>query len=141
MSRRILILVFCLLTSEFVIAQHFESHIWKDRLIVMLADSPENKSLKKQYQELVEDKIGLKERKLILYLITPSSKSCTFNQVNCISDKASYKALKRFNTNFEIILIGLDGGKKIHRKSPLASQELFNRIDAMPMRAQELKKN
>ncbi len=135
------LLIFFLICSQLSLAQDFETHIWKNRLVVMLVDTPENKTFKKQYQELVRSEKGLKERKLILYLITPSTELCGLNQVNCISDKAAYKALKKFKSDFEVMLIGLDGGTKIHRKLPLTSQELFNRIDAMPMRAQELRKN
>lgn len=40
--------------------------------------------------------------------------------------------------NFEIILIGLDGGIKIQQTKILTKEHLFNTIDAMPMRKNEM---
>jgi hypothetical protein len=40
---------------------------------------------------------------------------------------------------FEIILIGKDGGVKLRSKTPISLEELFSLIDAMPMRRQEMR--
>jgi hypothetical protein len=43
--------------------------------------------------------------------------------------------------NFEVFLIGLDGGIKIKQTKPITLEELYQKIDAMPMRRSELRKN
>ena len=40
---------------------------------------------------------------------------------------------------FRVILIGLDGGIKIEKVKAISKEELFQKIDAMPMRIREIK--
>ena len=40
--------------------------------------------------------------------------------------------------DFEVILIGLDGGIKLQQTEVLKKEALFNIVDAMPMRRNEL---
>mgnify|MGYP000892552319 CR=1 FL=1 len=40
--------------------------------------------------------------------------------------------------NFEVILIGLDGGIKLRQTEVLTKEDLFNIVYAMPMRRSEL---
>ena len=42
------------------------------------------------------------------------------------------------DSGFEILLIGLDGGVKLRQDEVIDTETLFARIDAMPMRRQEL---
>ncbi len=130
----------CIITTQLSFGQDFSSHIWEDRVLVILTDSPENQTFKKQYERLLLNQDGLKERKLVLYLVTPSGKNSDLPQLNLVSNTQQYTRHKKFKNNFEIILIGLDGGKKLHQNELLLPQKLFDRIDAMPMRAQELRK-
>ena len=39
---------------------------------------------------------------------------------------------------FEVVLIGLDGGVKLRKESPLSKEDLYAIIDGMPMRRAEL---
>ena len=40
---------------------------------------------------------------------------------------------------FSIVLIGKDGGEKLRRHTPLAPEEFFALVDAMPMRRAEMR--
>ena len=40
---------------------------------------------------------------------------------------------------FAAILIGRDGGEKLRASEPISAQELFGKIDEMPMRRRELR--
>jgi hypothetical protein len=40
---------------------------------------------------------------------------------------------------FSVVLIGKDGGEKLRRSTPLAPEELFAIVDAMPMRQAEVR--
>ena len=47
---------------------------------------------------------------------------------------------KRFNfDNFNLILIGKDGGVKYNNNEPVKINKIFEIIDKMPMRMQEIK--
>lgn len=41
--------------------------------------------------------------------------------------------------HFEAVLVGKDGGEKLHSATPITAERLFETIDAMPMRRQELR--
>ncbi len=40
---------------------------------------------------------------------------------------------------FTLVLIGRDGGEKFRSEDPVSAEKLFERIDAMPMRQQEMR--
>ena len=58
-----------------------------------------------------------------------------------ISSKQWYIEFKKTKKPIEIILIGLDGGVKLHQTKLLNLEKLFTLIDGMPMRKAEIKKN
>jgi hypothetical protein len=55
-----------------------------------------------------------------------------------VSESFSRKIINAEN-DFEIILIGLDGSIKLKQTELLLTKDLFNIIDAMPIRKSELK--
>ena len=49
---------------------------------------------------------------------------------------------KRYNVNqgeFAVILVGKDGGIKLNRQNETRLEEIFDLIDAMPMRREEIR--
>ncbi len=47
-------------------SQNLEKHQWKERVMLIVADNPENLNLAKQLEELRSDIEGLNERKLVV---------------------------------------------------------------------------
>jgi hypothetical protein len=43
--------------------------------------------------------------------------------------------------SFVVVLVGRDGGEKFRSEDPVSAQELFDRIDAMPMRRREMRES
>ncbi|OHX63799.1 hypothetical protein NH26_24710 [Flammeovirga pacifica] len=43
--------------------------------------------------------------------------------------------------DFEVVLIGLDGGVKLRQSTILSKKALYDKIDSMPMRRAELQEN
>jgi hypothetical protein len=41
--------------------------------------------------------------------------------------------------SFVVVLVGRDGGEKFRSEEPVSAQELFDRIDTMPMRRREMR--
>ena len=85
----------------------------------------------------------LKVRKFVLYKITGDDfelidfANGELNDSGKIARKSIGKILYD-KEKFEVILIGLDGGIKLRQAEFLTKEALFNIVDAMPMRRNEL---
>lgn len=119
--------------------QHIEKHKWKQRVLLILTDDKSNNFYKKQLTELNKDTKGIKERKLIIYHITPSAYTVGLTNIQWENSTKLYKNYKKTKASFEIILIGLDSGVKLRQTKLVTNGDLYNFIDAMPMRRNEQK--
>ncbi|WP_378176020.1 DUF4174 domain-containing protein [Aquimarina sp. SS2-1] len=120
-------------------SQNIDKHQWKDRLLLVIADSDQNAKLIQQLQEFEKNKEQLKERKLIIYQITPTSYREGLGKNEITKSNNLYKKYNSSKKNFKIILIGLDGGIKMESFDFVSSNKVYDKIDQMPMRKQELK--
>lgn len=126
-----------------ICAQHLDQHQWKNRIIVVKAKNNENTNLKNQLSQFQNHKKELLDRKLVLYQVIDNNYSFTnfrtepkaFSLISNHKDGDIFKMDK----DFEVILIGLDGGIKLRQHKLLSLKELFNTIDAMPMRQNEIR--
>ena len=142
MKYLIAVLLFSVLLMNNSSAQSLKKHQWKNRLILILVKQPANDVLKKQVKSFRAAKAGMNERKLMVYQITPEKYGVGFKEsINWQRSDELFKTYKREKSDFEIILIGLDGGIKLRQNEFLSTDDLFALIDGMPMRRAELKKN
>ncbi len=118
-------------------AQAPSSYQWKNRLLLILVNDLSEEVYIKQLAELNSHKKGLEERKLIVYQIQPDRYAVGLADHSWQHSKRLYKKYKKTKAPFEIILVGLDGGNKLQKTKFLGCNELFNTIDAMPMRRLE----
>ena len=118
-------------------AQDPSSFQWKNRLLLILVNDLSEEVYIKQLAELNAHKKGLEERKLLVYLIQPNRYTVGLADHRWQQSKRLYQKYKKTKGPFEIILVGLDGGNKLHKTKFLGYKELFNTIDAMPMRRLE----
>ncbi len=87
--------------------------------------------LQKQLMEFEKNESGMKERDI---------KVLTFKQSS--ENEGQFKKWKvKESDTFTFILIGRDGGEKYRSGSFVSHQDLFGKIDAMPMRRSEAGKN
>ncbi len=138
MKKLILILIFLL--SITITAQNLSNYKLKNRLVLVLTPSIENPKYQKQIEKLQNHLEGLEERKIKVFQITPNQYSEDFTD-NWKNKTLLYQTYKNDNPEFETILIGLDGGEKLHLEKPISAQQLFSVIDKMPMRKAEMRKN
>jgi hypothetical protein len=133
--------LFCIGSNLF--AQNFDlkNYVWRKRILLIFAPNAENELYKRQ---ILATKTGIKdfqERDLIVISIFNQSGFDEKNQSIYIDKVAilrrRYKVLEN---EFRAILIGKDGGDKASNIQPFKNQQLFNMIDAMPMRQDEVKK-
>ena len=119
--------------------QSLSDYKWKNRLVVFTGDiSEENSQIINAYKESVKE---LKERKLVFLQITEKTVSEMIPHVRRLSvNTESYDFLKEDHSNASVFLIGLDGGIKRATNILFKPEELFQIIDAMPMRASEIRR-
>ena len=120
-------------------SQVLQSHKWQDRLILILSIDTNVGLYQDQINELKKDENGLIERRLKVYKITPTEYSLGLNDNNFVESDILYKEFKKNDTQFEVFLIGLDGGIKLSKTGLLTIDELFVKIDGMTMRRKEIR--
>jgi hypothetical protein len=132
-----LIAMLVLLGTSISFAQDLEQHEWKDRVLIVTSNTTQ--FIDWQIDLFRKNQKGLKERKLIVYKVTPTQYAKGIDSKDWIDDTNFYSKIKRTQKDFEVILIGLDGGVKLRETHLVPLQKLFPLIDGMPMRRQELK--
>jgi hypothetical protein len=122
-------------------AQNFESHQWKNRLLLVLSKDGNSEIFRKQLEALNSDKSGLAERKLLIYKILPENQKTPNKDSTWIYNSELYNYYSKKEETFKVILIGLDGGIKKTQNSIVNLEDLYATIDGMPMRRSEIKSN
>ncbi|TVQ02283.1 MAG: DUF4174 domain-containing protein [Balneolaceae bacterium] len=120
---------------------NLEDYRWNNRLVLVFANSQDSESYLQQIEELYLDKVGLHERDVIVFSMFRNGISSF--EGKSISQESSEKITATYNpdqSDFRFILIGKDGGEKLRQDEIVSSQKLFDRIDSMPMRRQELRR-
>ena len=126
--------------------QDLSVHKWKERILVVKSNEADNEVLQKQLEQFKGAEAGLKERKLVLYVIRDSEYdfvdyTADLNREDGQLKEGAIQRLFKSSKDFEVLLIGLDGGVKLRQTEILTREELFRTIDAMPMRRSERKNN
>ena len=117
-------------------------HQWKNRVLIVSASSPTNVGYKRQDQLLTKGKKGMKERDLIIYRLyedhwlDPENELLPEDQANAI-----FKEYNIPKGTFSVLLIGKDGGVKMRKVDIVSTREVFQLIDSMPMRQEEMRRS
>ena len=124
-------------------AQNLEKHTWKNRILVIKTSDSASAIYQEQIKEFRDAAEELKVRKFVFYKITGDHFELMdfTNPASNESGKITGKPVGMTLTekeNFEVILIGLDGGIKLQQTDLLRKEALFSIVDAMPMRRSEL---
>lgn len=120
-------------------AQDLSSHQWKDRLLVILTNGQSSDLYLDQMNILNKDIDGLEERKLIIYSVLPERYKKGIHSEKWIKSTKLFDRFKQNGKDFEVILIGLDGGIKLRQSEKISTEKLFGTIDSMPMRRNEIR--
>lgn len=122
--------------------QNLSSYQWKNRLVILVDYSKNQQFSKQQVAILAKDKAGLKDRKLkILQFTKDQFKVGLAEKNNWQKGQLPNKIDRAIDQNalFQVFLIGLDGGIKMHRTEVVSLNDIFGLIDTMPMRQSELR--
>jgi len=101
----------------------------KSRKIIVFARDANDADLKRQFSMLAKAKVGLSDRDVVLQEVIG-----THSQSEEIHRKFG------FASGFHVLLFGRDGQIADSSDHPWLPQKLFQIIDAMPMRQQEMRK-
>ena len=125
-------------------AQDLKEHRWKNRILVVKTKSLSSKNYQQQLEEFTNSSEALAERKMIMYTIVRYTyyKKDFSKKMPDKPGKTTQKTLEKFtpNEDFEVILIGLDGGIKLRQTKVLTKKELLDKVDSMPMRSSEMRR-
>ena len=108
------------------------------RPLLLFAANPDDPSLLAQMTKLKDAAAGLHERDVLLIAIPFNTPSPTETSLTTAD---ATEARRRFHippTDFTVILLGKDGGEKLRSSKPVPFDKLRDKIDAMPMRRQEM---
>lgn len=143
MMKIILTFIGCLLFL-YAYGQNLDNHKWKDRILIVKAETEASIKYQNQIKELRNSPAAFKERKLVIYQVI--GKKYELIDYDNQETKMYGEVSNQMNLNilnkkipFEIILIGLDGGIKLRKSDMIRKEELFSIIDSMPMRSSELR--
>ncbi|WP_298246775.1 DUF4174 domain-containing protein [uncultured Christiangramia sp.] len=134
----LIILIFYGMTSK---AQDLQQYQWQNRIIVLYANETELDLLTMQLELLTEEPNELLERKLLVIqahkdrykIIFPENSEWVSSTL-----KDELNIIKK--TEFEVFLLGLDGGIKLRQQEIVQTEKLFSLIDGMPMRKAEVRR-
>ena len=99
-------------------------YLWKNRIILTFADDEDHPDLIKLKVEMKENKCEILNRDLLHFHFNNDGKT---GNLTTKSDRS-----------FRILLIGKDGGIKYESKRSVSLIQLFELIDSMPMRQDEM---
>lgn len=128
-----------LYSSISLYAQDFDSHLWKHRVLIINSDVLNPNEFEKQLESFRKNRKELNERKLIIYQIKNNKYKLGLGKDEHWKPfKAAFINQWKEFKQAGVTLIGLDGSVKLQFKNSITLKELFDTIDAMPMRRYEL---
>ena len=99
-------------------------YLWKNRIILTFADDEDHPDLIKLKAEMKENECEILNRDLLHFHYNYEGKTGNQTTMN--------------DQYFRILLIGKDGGIKYESKRSVSLNHLFELIDSMPMRQDEM---
>jgi hypothetical protein len=108
-------------------AAPLESYRWKARPVIVFG-SEQSGAFRQQLDIFNRASPGFRERDMVIVTV---------------AERGGRQELRRaYNVapgEFEVLLVGKDGGVKLRSRDVVSPQELFRLVDAMPMRRQEMR--
>ena len=117
-----------------------KSYQWKKRLLLVFAPAENSPAYQKQMQLFQAQQAAFYERDLLLVEIFTEGRSRASGKALDKADVAKVRSRFQSPQDFRVILVGKDSTVKRTDSKPIEAKVIFNEIDAMPMRQQEMRK-
>ena len=116
-------------------------YAWTNRPVLVFASSPDEPTYRDQHQRFEDAQDGLHDREIVLYRVFDEGES--LGPEGPISSAEARQLRERFGPDgaFTVVLVGKDTTEKLRQRDVLSTQELFETIDAMPMRQREMRES
>ncbi len=120
-------------------ARTLADYRWRNRVLVIAAPR-DGYALVAQLDAFSGREDGLAERDLVVIQVSDGDAVPLFGDDAAPGADSLGEAFDLDpDTEFTLVLVGKDGGEKLRAGEPVAADDLFALIDAMPMRAREIK--
>ncbi|BDI15130.1 hypothetical protein ANSO36C_09320 [Nostoc cf. commune SO-36] len=117
---------------------NLSSQKWQNRVLLVFAPSVNNHDYQQQMQLFDQHQNSFINRDLVLVQVLANQ---SYANGQLIDESSAANLRNRFGVdkeNFRVILVGKDGGVKRQDTTPVKAKAIFEQIDAMPMRQQEM---
>ena len=113
---------------------------WKNRLLLIFAPDDNDSLFKKLQSEIIAQEAEVEDRDMIVFELLELGSS----RINrALLDQSKVDSIRRHfsvpQRSFRVILIGKDGGIKLKRDDQIDLETIFELIDSMPMRKDEIR--
>ncbi len=113
---------------------------WRYRPLLVFAGEGTDPRYLAQRRLVAAARAGLTERQVVVVSVTGESVAADLGPGPGLSAAALRRRYAVGRGEFRVILVGKDGGAKATFAQPVSSAALFRIIDAMPMRADEMRR-
>lgn len=138
MFRAILATAFLLAAStEGLAMDSLSQYTWKKRVLVVFGE-PTAPKLSRQIALFKSQTDDLAERDMVVLQVSRDKVSAVYGDNPDIKPD-DLRAELQASDEFQLVLVGKDGGVKLRSKDVVADAEIFDLIDRMPMRQGEQK--
>lgn len=135
-----IIIMSAFVTSNEVSAIDLSKYRWKNRLIISLISESGYSESQQQSKNRDIELNGWNERDLVLIELGPNNiikiNGISKNNMNSENLKNYFSAEKY---SYLSIILGKDGNEKLRSQKAISNKTIFELIDSMPMRKQEIK--
>lgn len=107
--------------------------VWKKRVLLLFAPDTNDASFVEQKSIISKNAPGIRERDLVVMELVVGGRE----------ERSRQALLRKFKVpeqGYTLILLGKDGQEKFRSQQPVPMRQVFEIIDQMPMRRQEMRK-
>lgn len=113
---------------------------WRNRLLLVFAPSAFEDEYREQLRQFQDLESALQNRDLLIgEFFEGEPRQFGQDPVSSEEESGLRHAFGVPDGRFTVVLVGKDGGEKFRSHEPVTPQDIFDRIDAMPMRRREMR--
>jgi len=120
-------------------AYDLDQHAWRDRLLFLVAPTPDDPRLQTQAQTVEQRKAALRDRDLRVFMLYRESATVDDRALSAREAAQLRHRLGVTEDDRLMILVGKDGGVKRRATLDADLRDIFLQIDGMPMRRAEIR--
>jgi Domain of unknown function (DUF4174) len=121
-------------------AHAMNDYQWKKRPIVIFSPSENDARLIRQRAIINGNRTSFLDREVVVVYVVGSSMTHDLGAGPGMSGSALRSRFRVSEGSFRVLLVGKDGGVKLDSPQPVSASDVFNEIDRMPMRRDEIRR-